>query len=59
MNLTYYGQAGFSLQIGGKTLLFDPFISGNPLAKDKISVDDIHADYILFCLLYTSDAADE
>jgi len=47
MNLTYYGQAGFSLQIGGKTILFDPFISGNPLAKDKVSLDNIHADYIL------------
>ena len=33
MKVTYYGHACFSVVVGGKTLLFDPFISGNPLAK--------------------------
>lgn len=46
MKFTYYGHSCFSIQSGGKTLLFDPFISGNPLAKD-IDVDSIKADYIL------------
>jgi L-ascorbate metabolism protein UlaG (beta-lactamase superfamily) len=46
MVITYYGHSCFSVNISGKTLLFDPFISGNSLAK-KISVGDIKADYIL------------
>lgn len=46
MKLTYYGHACFSVQIKGKTLLFDPFITGNQWAKD-INVEDIAADYIL------------
>ena len=46
MKLTYYGHACFSVQTGGKTLLFDPFITPNPLAK-KIDMEKIAADYIL------------
>jgi L-ascorbate metabolism protein UlaG (beta-lactamase superfamily) len=33
MKTTYYGHSCFSVTLGGKTLLFDPFISGNPLAE--------------------------
>jgi L-ascorbate metabolism protein UlaG (beta-lactamase superfamily) len=46
MKFTYYGHACFSVEAGGKTLLFDPFISGNPLAKE-IDVNKVPADYIL------------
>lgn len=46
MNLTFYGHSCFSLEIQGKKLLFDPFISGNELAKD-IDISKIEADYIL------------
>lgn len=46
MKFTYYGHSCFSLELGGKTLLFDPFITGNELAKD-IDVAAIRADYIL------------
>lgn len=46
MKFTYYGQSCFSVVAGGKHILFDPFISGNPLAK-QINVEDIQADYIL------------
>jgi L-ascorbate metabolism protein UlaG (beta-lactamase superfamily) len=46
MKLTYYGQSCFSVEAGGKNLLFDPFISGNPLAK-HINIGDIRADYVL------------
>lgn len=46
MQFTYYGQSCFSVQVGGKNILFDPFITGNPLAKD-IDVNSIKADYIL------------
>ena len=31
MNITYYGHACFLVEFGGKKLLFDPFISYNPL----------------------------
>lgn len=33
MKLTYYGQSCIGVQVAGAHLLFDPFISGNPLAK--------------------------
>ena len=46
MKVTYYGHACFSVVVGGKTLLFDPFITGNPLAK-AIDVKKVPADYIL------------
>jgi len=46
MKVTYYGHACFSVVVGGKTLLFDPFISGNPLAK-SIDVKQVPADFIL------------
>jgi len=45
MNLTYYGHSCFSVQIEGKSILFDPFITPNDLAKN-INVDEIPADYI-------------
>lgn len=46
MELTWYGQSCFSVRAAGKTLLFDPFISGNPKAS-HIDVTQIAADYIL------------
>ena len=46
MKVTYYGHACFAAQVAGKTLLFDPFITGNELAK-SIDVKTVPADYIL------------
>jgi L-ascorbate metabolism protein UlaG (beta-lactamase superfamily) len=46
MQFTYYGHACFSVVLNGKTVLFDPFISGNPMAA-HIPVDSLQADYIL------------
>ncbi|MEI9863932.1 MAG: metal-dependent hydrolase [Limisphaerales bacterium] len=45
MKLTYYGHSCFSIFAGGKTLLFDPFITPNQLAA-SVEVDKIPADYI-------------
>jgi len=45
MKITYYGQSCFAIETKGKTILTDPFITYNELAKD-IDVDSIHADYI-------------
>ena len=46
MNITYYGHSCFAVEVNGKHLLFDPFISPNPLAK-SIDTTTIKADYIL------------
>lgn len=46
MKVTYYGHSCFSVSVNGKNLLFDPFISGNPLAA-SIDMNSIAADYIL------------
>lgn len=46
MEFTYYGHACFALHAEGKTILTDPFISGNPLAA-QFNIDAIQADYIL------------
>ena len=46
MKVIYYGHACFSVAVGGKTLLFDPFITGNPRTKN-IDVKTVPADFIL------------
>jgi L-ascorbate metabolism protein UlaG (beta-lactamase superfamily) len=46
MKFSYYGHACFGIEAGGKKLLFDPFITPNPLAKE-IDVKKIEADFIL------------
>ncbi len=46
MQVTYYGHSCFLVEANGKRLLFDPFISGNPLAKE-IDLKKIKADFIL------------
>jgi L-ascorbate metabolism protein UlaG (beta-lactamase superfamily) len=45
MKFTFYGHATFSITINGKTLLFDPFFTGNPAVKNA-DPDKIKADYI-------------
>jgi L-ascorbate metabolism protein UlaG (beta-lactamase superfamily) len=45
MQLHYYGHSCFSLELNGKHLLFDPFISGNPIATN-IDIHSVAADYI-------------
>lgn len=46
MKLTYYGHSAFGVEMKGKHLLIDPFISPNELAAN-IKVDELEADYIL------------
>jgi L-ascorbate metabolism protein UlaG (beta-lactamase superfamily) len=57
MRLTYYGQSCFALQVAGKQLLFDPFITPNELAKD-VDVDSIQADYIFLSHGHADHIAD-
>lgn len=46
MKITYYGQSCIEAVVNGKTLLFDPFITPNPLAK-HININTLKPDYIL------------
>jgi len=46
MKITYYGHSCFSLEINGKRLVFDPYISPNHDAR-QILVEEIKADYVL------------
>ncbi|MGV2341832.1 MAG UNVERIFIED_CONTAM: metal-dependent hydrolase [Planctomycetaceae bacterium] len=43
--LTYYGHSAFLLQTAGRSVLIDPFLTGNPQAT--VSAADVHADYIV------------
>ena len=45
MKVTYYGHACFAVEIGGRHILFDPYITQNPLAAD-VAIKTIPADYI-------------
>lgn len=57
MNITYNGHSCFEVEINGKNLLFDPFISPNKLAE-KINIDTIKADYILISHGHEDHVAD-
>jgi L-ascorbate metabolism protein UlaG (beta-lactamase superfamily) len=60
MQITYYGHSCFEIIVNNKKLLFDPFISGNPLAKN-IDIKKVNPDYILIShghLDHIADAID-
>jgi L-ascorbate metabolism protein UlaG (beta-lactamase superfamily) len=60
MKTTYYGHACFSVEVSDKTLLFDPFITPNELAKG-VDAKKVPADYILVShghMDHLADAAD-
>jgi L-ascorbate metabolism protein UlaG (beta-lactamase superfamily) len=57
MRITWLGHSGFRIEIGGKTLLIDPWITGNPIFPDNrrseaiadvthVLVSHGHADHI-------------
>ena len=45
MKITYLGHATLLVEINGKKILFDPFISGNEMASD-VDIDSLKVDYI-------------
>ena len=57
MKFTYYGHSCFSVVIKGKNILFDPFVTYNPLASN-IKVEDIPADYIFLSHGHADHIAD-
>lgn len=44
--ITYYGHSCFTVEISGKSILFDPFITPNPKAS-MIDISTIQPDFIL------------
>lgn len=46
MKIIFYGHACVGIEVSGKSILIDPFISANPKAS-HIDVDALKADYIL------------
>lgn len=57
MTITSYGHACFGLEIEGKHLLFDPFISPNPQAA-AIDIETIPCDYLLISHGHADHIAD-
>ncbi|MCK9402320.1 MAG: metal-dependent hydrolase [Chitinophagaceae bacterium] len=57
MQLTYYGHSCFQVVIKGRKILFDPFITGNELAK-QVEIDTIEIDYIFLSHGHSDHIAD-
>ncbi len=57
MKITFLGHACFQVETAGKTLLFDPFITHNQLAK-HINVNSLKPDYILLSHGHADHMAD-
>ena len=47
MTIEYFGHSAFQIETGSATLLFDPFISGNPHADGVVLAADIQPDVVL------------
>ncbi len=56
-DLTYYGHACFSVELAGKKILFDPFVTPNPMASN-IDLATIEADYVLISHGHEDHVAD-
>ncbi|URC11362.1 MULTISPECIES: metal-dependent hydrolase [unclassified Flavobacterium] len=46
MKITFYGHASLGIEVGGKHIIVDPFITGNPQAAG-VDINNLEADYIL------------
>lgn len=57
MQVTYYGHSSFMVEVGTHKLLFDPFITPNPLAA-SIDVSVLRPDYILLSHGHQDHVAD-
>jgi L-ascorbate metabolism protein UlaG (beta-lactamase superfamily) len=57
MNITYFGHSCFQVEISGAKILFDPFITPNPLARN-IDIQTILPDFILISHGHSDHVAD-
>jgi L-ascorbate metabolism protein UlaG (beta-lactamase superfamily) len=46
MKITFYGHASLGIEVGGKNIIVDPYISANEQAK-HIDINELKADYVL------------
>ena len=46
MKITFYGHASLGIEVGGKHIIVDPYITANPKAA-HIDIETLKADYIL------------
>lgn len=46
MKITFYGHASLGIEVGGKNIIVDPYITANELAS-HINIEELKADYIL------------
>lgn len=46
MKITFYGHASLGIEVGGKNIIVDPYISANEAAS-HININQLKADYIL------------
>ncbi|GIV23582.1 MAG: metal-dependent hydrolase [Bacteroidia bacterium] len=59
MQIQYLGHSAFLITAStGERLLFDPFITPNPLAKDKVRLEDLRPDYIFLSHAHFDHIAD-
>lgn len=56
LTFNYYGHACFQLDDGTYKLIFDPFLTGNPLAT--IKPDEVNADYVLITHAHADHVGD-
>ena len=57
MKITFYGHASLGIEVGGKHIIVDPFITGNPQAS-AIDINSLKADYILLTHAHTDHVLD-
>lgn len=57
MKFTNYGHSSFAVEINGKKIVFDPFITHNELAK-AVDINKIEADYIFISHGHDDHVAD-
>ncbi|MFP2997026.1 metal-dependent hydrolase [Spongiivirga sp. MCCC 1A20706] len=58
MKITAYGHGCIGIETGTKNIIIDPFITENPLAKEKIKLTELKADFILVTHAHFDHTAD-